>query len=116
MSDLVQRQLDLVRALVAGGPVPDGFDASALDVAAAALLRKRAGAARHHIPVEAATLGDRFGPLFTGWATHRPKADSRDEAHEFVEHMVSIGELDRPGPTRRRRPTAAWLSARRYRR
>lgn len=116
MSELAQRQLDLVRALVAGGPTPEGFDASALGVAAAALLHKRAGAARHHIPVAAASLGDRFDPLFTQWATHRPKSDSAAEAHEFIEHLYSIGELDRPTTARRFRPAARWFSVRRYRR
>ena len=40
---LAARQEELVAALVAGGPVPSGFDPGRLAVARRALLRKRAG-------------------------------------------------------------------------
>ncbi|CAN5658283.1 hypothetical protein BH09ACT9_BH09ACT9_35400 [soil metagenome] len=43
MSTLGERQEALIRALVAGGELPEGFDKDEAAVVSAALLRKRAG-------------------------------------------------------------------------
>ncbi|MDF3306672.1 hypothetical protein P3H15_16720 [Rhodococcus sp. T2V] len=43
MTGLADRQAALVRALVASGEPPEGFDRDALDAASKALLRKRSG-------------------------------------------------------------------------
>ncbi|GAA4869322.1 hypothetical protein GCM10023403_38870 [Pseudonocardia benzenivorans] len=54
---LAARQAALVDALVAGAPVPDGFDPVRLATTRRALLRKRAGEAARHWPLLAAALG-----------------------------------------------------------
>ena len=45
VTGLADRQAALVRALVASGEPPEGFDRDALDIASKALLRKRSGGA-----------------------------------------------------------------------
>ncbi|QSE95824.1 hypothetical protein JWS13_25610 [Rhodococcus pseudokoreensis] len=45
MTGLADRQAALVRALVASGEPPEGFDRDALETASKALLRKRSGGA-----------------------------------------------------------------------
>ena len=57
---LAARQAALVAALVAGGPVPAGFDPDRLAAARRALVRKRAGAAAAQWPLLAASLGRRL--------------------------------------------------------
>ena len=57
MSTLGERQEALIRALVAGGELPEGFDKDEAAVVSAALLRKRAGEVAHHLPVVRHTLG-----------------------------------------------------------
>ena len=96
MSTLGERQEALIRALVAGGELPEGFDKDGAAVVSAALLRKRAGEVAHHLPVVRHTLGDRYLQLFTAWAGGRPKTSSRSDAQAFVAHLQDIGELPRP--------------------
>ncbi|WP_338892745.1 hypothetical protein [Rhodococcus sovatensis] len=96
MSDLGSRQSELVRALVAGGPLPIGFDSDALSVASTALVRKRAGAVARHLPIEASMLGDRFGSLFVTWERSHPRSNSAQEAREFLDYLYSIDALPRP--------------------
>lgn len=95
MSSLAARQEALVRALVAGGELPPGFDTEDAAVVSAALIRKRAGEVAHHLPVVRHTLGDRYLELFTAWATERPKTSSQADAQAFVAHLQRIGELPR---------------------
>ncbi|OLF15551.1 hypothetical protein [Actinophytocola xanthii] len=73
MTDLAARQAELVRALLADGPVPAGFDPDRVRAEAAALLAKRRGVAARLRPDLAATLGDRFRPLFDTWARENPR-------------------------------------------
>lgn len=96
VSNLGSRQHELVRALVAGGPLPIGFDSDALSVASAALVRKRAGAVARHVPIEASMLGDRFGSLFATWERSHPRSNSAQEAREFLDYLYSIDALQRP--------------------
>ncbi|MDI9915974.1 hypothetical protein [Rhodococcus sp. IEGM 1379] len=97
MSSLEERQEALVLALVAGGPLPSGFDTEAVAVTSAALIRKRAGEVAHHLPMVRHTLGDRYLGLFTAWATGRPKTSSYADAQAFAAHIraLKIGELTR---------------------
>lgn len=88
MSELARRQQELI-------------------VAGAALVRKRAGAVAHHLPIETSMLGDRFGSLFAEWADGRPKGGSWKESREFLEHLYTIEALGRPVPRRKR-----WFSRR----
>lgn len=93
MSTLGERQEALVRALVAGGELPEGFDRGDAAVVSAALIRKRAAEVAHHVPVVRHTLGDRYLRLFTAWAAGRPKTSSQADAQAFVAYLRSVGEL-----------------------
>jgi len=69
---LAAEQAALVRALVAGGPVPEGFDPGRVRATAAALARKRAREVARTWPVLAADLGDDFTDRFVAFAAGRP--------------------------------------------
>ena len=71
---LAAGQAALVRALVAGGPVPDGFDPGRVRATAAALARKRAREVARAWPVLAADLGEAFTERFMAFAAGRPPA------------------------------------------
>lgn len=71
--ELAARQQALVRALLAGAPVPAGFDEHRVGVEAAALRSKRRSIAATLRPDLADSLGDRFRPLFDAWALDHPK-------------------------------------------
>jgi hypothetical protein len=72
VSSLADRQRALVDALVAGAPVPPGFDSRLIGVAREALLRKRAGDVARHWPLLAASLGSEWFATFASWAATRP--------------------------------------------
>ncbi|BDT89853.1 hypothetical protein [Nocardia cyriacigeorgica] len=84
---LAERQAALVRALVAGEPTPPGFDAAALHVAEAALLRKRAGILAKHSPMLAHAAGPDFEQKFAAWARGRPKVSTEDDIYGFAAHL-----------------------------
>jgi len=71
---LVGRQTELVRALIAGGPVPQGLDAGRVVATMMALRQKRAIAVARAWPVLAAVLGDELIDQFVAYAEHRPPA------------------------------------------
>jgi hypothetical protein len=70
--ELAAAQRRLVEALVAGGPVPSGFDSVRVAVAARALLRKRAGEVARAWPGLAASHGADWPAVFMRWAEGRP--------------------------------------------
>jgi hypothetical protein len=122
--DLGARQRALVAALVAGGPIPAGFDEHLVEVAREALRRKRAGEVAHHWPLLVAGFGDGWMPAFARWASGRAplgglrdgwdlarslRADGRlagSAAEELVAREVSW-RYDGESPPRRRRLPAA---------
>jgi hypothetical protein len=124
--DLEARQRALVAALVAGAPIPDGFDERLVGVARAALLRKRAGEVAHHWPLLAQAFGAGWPAAFAGWATGRaPQGGLRDgwdmartlrvngqlggPAAEELAAREALWRYDRSAPPRRRRlPAARW--------
>ena len=103
MTGLAERQAALVRALVAAGGLPEGFDRDAIGTASKALLRKRSGEVGDHLPHVRATLGDRFFALFAAWAEGRPKVSTHADAEAFTAYLESIGELPEQSRRRRRR-------------
>lgn len=123
MMTLAQRQEALVRALVTGSALPPGFDTDRLQVAADALLRKRAGLVARHLTLVHAELGCEFTTLFMAWArgagADRCGRDGTSwaDALAFAEHLVTIGRVDArhvPEPRRgRRRQRMSWHSKRR---
>jgi hypothetical protein len=69
---LAAEQAALVRALVAGGRVPEGFDPDRVRATATALARKRARQVARAWPVLAAELGEGFTDRFVAFAAGRP--------------------------------------------
>ncbi len=95
VTDLAAQQAALVRALVAGGPVPEGFDAAALATTARALLRKRAQEVARRFPMLAYECGESYQDLYCAWAKDRPKISTLSDARAFAEHM-GIGPPPKP--------------------
>jgi hypothetical protein len=69
---LAADQAALVRALVGGGPVPDGFDPDRVGATSAALAGKRAREVARAWPALAADLGEDFTGRFLADAARRP--------------------------------------------
>jgi hypothetical protein len=97
--DLAARQAALVRALLAGGPVPDGFDARRVGVEATALRSKRRSVAAHLRPDLVDRLDDRFRSLFDTWAVAHPKPvdlSFRADLDRFEDWLYTFGHLEKP--------------------
>jgi hypothetical protein len=81
MPDLAEQQRAVVRALVAGGPTPPGFDARRIELTRASLLRKRARGVAAHWPALGATPD--FQRRFIQWAGKRPPESGHAEGLAF---------------------------------
>lgn len=92
MTSLGERQEELVRHLVAGGPLPEGFAAGRLAAASKALMRKRSGLVRRAWPMLAAPYGDQWLEVFSAWAEGRAPLRAELEGYDFA--------LDNPPQTR----------------
>ncbi|GAA1313314.1 hypothetical protein [Saccharothrix xinjiangensis] len=100
---LAAAQAELLQALLAGGPAPEGFAADRVDVERRALLNKRRGIVASLRPEVAAELGERFRPLFDDYARQHPRRVGtrfREDAAAFAEWAVARGEL--PPPKKKR--------------
>ncbi|KOX06558.1 endonuclease [Streptomyces sp. NRRL B-1140] len=99
-------QAALLSALVAGTPVPEGFDRVRVGVQARALAAKRADVVAKVAPELPVILGDGYRTAFLGYAQTRPMtAGYRRDALTFAEHLLSAG---RPGDARARRELREW--------
>jgi hypothetical protein len=102
---LAERQAALVAALVAGAPVPPGFDPRLIGVARTALLRKRAGEVARHWPLLAASFGAAWPATFAAWAADRPSNGSLRDGWDFaLAHAPSEG----PAADELREHAATW--------
>ncbi|MFF1414803.1 DUF692 domain-containing protein [Streptomyces sp. NPDC058289] len=102
-------QAALLSALVAGTPVPEGFDRQRVRVQARALAAKRAGVVSKLAPELPGILGgeDAYREAFLGYARHRPMtAGYRRDAMDFAEHLL-VRDLP-ADPAARRRLTLWW--------
>ncbi|MFD9489172.1 DUF692 domain-containing protein [Streptomyces sp. NPDC059991] len=91
---LALAQVSLLSALVAGTPVPYGFDATRLRVQARALAAKRADVVAKVAPELPRILGDAYRPAYLAYARSRPMGDGyRRDALDFVESLLKE-ELD----------------------
>ncbi len=102
-------QAALLSALVAGTPVPEGFDRQRVRVQARALAAKRAGVVAKLAPELPGILGgeDAYREAFLGYARHRPMtAGYRRDALDFAEHLL-VRDLP-ADPAARRRLTLWW--------
>lgn len=102
-------QAALLSALVAGTPVPEGFDRQRIRVQSRALAAKRADVVARLAPELPGILGGRgaYRTAFLGYAKGRPMtAGYRRDALDFAEHLL-IQDLP-ADPAARRRLTAWW--------
>lgn len=120
-------QAALLSALVAGTPVPEGFDRVRLGVQARALAAKRADVVAKVAPELPELLGTSYRPAFLAYAQGHPMTDGyRRDALSFAEHALleqgltdastkrALREwwLERSGPAPlSRRPTARLARA-----
>ncbi|MER6997062.1 DUF692 domain-containing protein [Streptomyces sp. NPDC000410] len=96
----------LLAALVAGGPVPEGFDGKRLKVQSRALAAKRAGVVAKVAPELPEILGDRYRAAFLAYAATRPMRDGyRRDALDFAEQLLIAG---RPEDDLARRRLTHW--------
>lgn len=125
--DLARRQADLVAALVAGAPVPPGFDERLIAAAATALAVKRAGEVAARWPRLRHEFGPRWtaefrrwsagrpplGPLRDGWDMARAYRDrlGPDARAELAQRDVTFHYDGRNPPRRRRTPAARRAGA-----
>lgn len=95
--ELARAQAELVRALGAGGPVPEGFDAERVRAAADSLLSKRRRQVQRAWPVLVKALGETFAGTFDAWARVNPlrgvEPDARVDGHHFAEALRAEGRL-----------------------
>jgi len=101
---LAARQAELARALLAGGPVPTGFDAHRIRVEAIALHAKRRAVTERFLPDVIDALDGRYRDLFDTWAADQPRRTGVSflaDAAAFADWLSEHGHLPRP---RRRWP------------
>lgn len=92
-SGLARGQAELVAALVAGAPLPIGFDADRLDATRSALLRKRAGEAAKAWPLLAASAGTDWVEVFSGHARDREPAGAVRDGWDLARELAAGGRL-----------------------
>ncbi|NMH94624.1 hypothetical protein HF519_24230 [Pseudonocardia bannensis] len=94
---LAARQAELVAALVAGGPLPGGFDPGRLAATRRALLRKRAGQAAQVWPLLAASVGQAWPDSFAAHAGGRPPAGALRDGWDVARALRAAGVLGAGG-------------------
>jgi hypothetical protein len=93
VSELATRQAELVAALVAGGPLPAGFDAVRVGAARRALLRKRAAEAAKAWPLLAAALGADWVPVFVADRAGTAPVGGLRDGWDVARALDARGEL-----------------------
>ncbi|MFI9612212.1 DUF692 domain-containing protein [Streptomyces sp. NPDC052023] len=103
---LALAQAALLSALVAGTPVPEGFDRARLGVQARALAGKRADVVARVAPELPRILGAGYRPSFLAYAQRHPMTGGyRRDALDFAEQLLLAG---RPQEARSRRELREW--------
>ncbi|MET9513771.1 DUF692 family multinuclear iron-containing protein [Streptomyces sp. NPDC002994] len=103
---LALAQASLLSALVAGTPVPAGFDSARLRVQSRALAGKRADVVAKVAPELPDILGAAYRAAFLAYAKSRPMAAGyRRDALDFAEHLLATG---RPGDEAARKQLTHW--------
>ncbi|WP_018547187.1 DUF692 domain-containing protein [Streptomyces sp. LaPpAH-108] len=99
-------QTAVLSALVAGTPVPEGFDRVRMGVQARALAAKRASVVAKVAPELPRILGEGYREAFLGYARSRPmRGGYRQDALDFAGQLLKTG---RPTDTRARRRLRLW--------
>ncbi|MEU6095776.1 DUF692 domain-containing protein [Streptomyces sp. NPDC047079] len=105
---LALAQTSLLSCLVAGTPVPEGFDRVRIGVQTRALAAKRAGVVAKVAPELPVILGEAYRTAFLDYAHARPMAGGyRRDALDFAEHLLLAGLPEDAGARRRLREW--WL-------
>ncbi|QIQ02057.1 DUF692 domain-containing protein [Streptomyces liangshanensis] len=103
-------QAALLSTLVAGSPVPEGFDARRLEVQSRALAAKRADVVAKVAPELPEILGDGYRAAFLAYARTSPmRGGYRRDALDFAEHLLIAG---RPEDGAARRRLTLWWKER----
>ncbi|PWI08997.1 endonuclease [Streptomyces sp. NWU339] len=103
---LALAQTAVLSALVAGTPVPEGFDRGRMAVQARALTAKRADVVAKVAPELPVLLGEGYRSAFLAYAQSRPMTEGyRRDALDFVEQLLLAG---RPEDGRMRRELREW--------
>lgn len=99
-------QAELLASLVAGAPVPPGFDTERIAIQARALRAKRAGVVAKVAPELVEILGEEaYHRLFAAYAAGRPQdGNHRWDALHFAAFALEQGGLGRS----RRRSLKRW--------
>ncbi|RZU24000.1 DUF692 domain-containing protein [Streptomyces sp. BK239] len=98
---LALAQAALLSALVAGTPVPEGFDRVRLGVQSRALAAKRADVVAKVAPELPSILGTEYRAAFVGYAQRHPmRGGYRQDALDFAESLL-LGEKLTEGRARR---------------
>ncbi|MGA5038780.1 DUF692 domain-containing protein [Streptomyces capoamus] len=123
-------QTAVLSCLVAGTPVPEGFDRVRMGVQSRALAAKRAGVVAKVAPELPEILGAGYREAFLGYARQRPmRGGYRQDALDFAGHLLKLGRagdaralrelrewwLDRSGPAPRARGLVERVLRRRVR-
>ncbi|KUN90202.1 endonuclease [Streptomyces bungoensis] len=99
-------QAAALSCLVAGTPVPEGFDRVRMGVQARALAAKRASVVAKVAPELPVILGEGYREAFLAYARTRPMTDGyRRDALDFAGHLLKLG---RPAGARARRQLRTW--------
>jgi len=105
---LALAQAALLSALVAGTPVPEGFDGTRLSVQSRALAGKRADVVAKVAPELPEILAGAYRKSFVAYAHGHPMTGGyRRDALDFAEHLLLDGRLGDPDV--RRRVSEWWL-------
>ncbi|MFH0516170.1 DUF692 domain-containing protein [Streptomyces sp. M41] len=92
---LALAQAALLSALVAGTPVPEGFDRVRVGVQARALAGKRADVVAKVAPELPVILGDGYRRAFLAYTHGHPMTDGyRRDALDFAGHLLTEGRLE----------------------
>lgn len=104
---LARRQAELLAALVAGGPVPPGFDPDQVRAQSTGLAAKRRDTTAKVVPDLPRLLGVQYGPLFLAYARTHPQTDGyRADARAFAAWVLTDGG---PPAADHRRALEQWL-------
>ncbi|MEU1543391.1 DUF692 domain-containing protein [Actinacidiphila glaucinigra] len=105
---LALRQTALLSALVAGTPVPEGFDRTRIGVQSRALAAKRAGVVAKVAPELPEILGAAYRPAFLRYAVVRPfPGGYRRDALDFAAYVLD-GRSGTHDPALTRQLAAWW--------
>ncbi|WP_369392596.1 DUF692 domain-containing protein [Streptomyces sp. CG1] len=91
-------QAAVLSSLVAGTPVPEGFDRVRMGVQARALAAKRADVVAKVAPELPVILGAGYRAAFLAYARERPMSGGyRQDALAFAAHLLRTGRPEAPG-------------------